>query len=152
MHITHEMNKHNCQLCKKEFLGRCFGERFGTDVSVDNEPCDGYEFGGSEKRLREIERNNEQEQIKREICHVGIYPCCIEFENGKAIRNCYLCIEKYGYAKGVYKENQKIIKILEEFEELKKTAEKMRNYTLYKACEMAIDIINQKLAELELTK
>lgn len=89
------------------------------------------------------------EQIKREECHVGIYPCCIEFENGKAIRNCYACIEKYGYAKGVYKENQKIIKILEEFEELKKTAEKMRNYTLYKACEMAIDIINQKLGEVK---
>lgn len=89
------------------------------------------------------------EQIKREECHVGIYPCCIEFENGKVIRNCYACIEKYGYAKGVYKENQKIIKILEEFEELKKTAEKMRNYTLYKACEMAINIINQKLAEIE---
>lgn len=40
------------------------------------------------------------EKIKREECHVGIYPCCIEFENGKVIRNCYACIEKYAYDKG----------------------------------------------------
>lgn len=39
--------------------------------------------------------------------------------------------------------------VLNELEELKKTAEKMRNYTIYKACEMAIDIINRHLAEIE---
>ena len=44
MHITHEMNMHNCQLCRKEWLGRCFGKKYGKDVSVDNEPC---------KRLKE---------------------------------------------------------------------------------------------------
>lgn len=35
MHITHEMNMHNCQLCRKEWLGRCFGKKYGKDVSVD---------------------------------------------------------------------------------------------------------------------
>ena len=39
MHITKEMNMHNCQLCRKEWLGRCFGKKYGKDVSVDNEPC-----------------------------------------------------------------------------------------------------------------
>lgn len=39
--------------------------------------------------------------------------------------------------------------VLQELEELKKTAEKMSNYILYKACEMAIDIINKHLAEIE---
>jgi hypothetical protein len=57
MHITHEMNMHNCQLCRKEWLGRCFGKKYGKDVSVDNEPCKCYEFGGSEERLKEIENN-----------------------------------------------------------------------------------------------
>lgn len=57
MHITHEMNMHNCQLCRKEWLGRCFGKKCGKDVSVDNEPCKCYEFGGSEERLKEIENN-----------------------------------------------------------------------------------------------
>ena len=58
MHITHEMNMHNCQLCRKEWLGRCFGKKYGKDVSVDNEPCKCYEFGGSKERLKEIENNN----------------------------------------------------------------------------------------------
>ena len=53
MHITHEMNKHNCQLCKYEFLGRCL--KNGEDVSWDNEPCDEYEFAGTKERLQEIE-------------------------------------------------------------------------------------------------
>lgn len=57
MHITKEMNMHNCQLCRKEWLGRCFGKKYGKDVSVDNEPCKCYEFGGSEERLKEIENN-----------------------------------------------------------------------------------------------
>lgn len=61
MQITYEMNKHNCQLCQKEWLGRCFGGRFGKDVSIDNEPCNEYKFGGSEERLREIESNRGQE-------------------------------------------------------------------------------------------
>lgn len=51
------MNMHNCQLCRKEWLGRCFGKKYGKDVSVDNEPCKCYEFGGSEERLKEIENN-----------------------------------------------------------------------------------------------
>ncbi len=53
--ITYEMNKHNCQLCKKEWLGRCLGSHYGKDVSVDNEPCEDYDFGGSAERLAEIE-------------------------------------------------------------------------------------------------
>mgnify|MGYP000847160374 FL=1 len=57
MHITKEMNMHNCQLCRKEWRGRCFGKKYGKDVSVDNEPCKCYEFGGSEERLKEIENN-----------------------------------------------------------------------------------------------
>lgn len=57
MHITHKMNMHNCQLCKKEWLGRCFGKKYGKDVSVDNEPCKCYEFDGSKERLKEIENN-----------------------------------------------------------------------------------------------
>lgn len=60
MHITKEMNMHNCQLCRKEWLGRCFGKKYGKDVSVDNEPCKCYEFGGSEERLKEIENNMKQ--------------------------------------------------------------------------------------------
>lgn len=55
MNITHEMNMHNCQLCKNEWLGRCLGKYYGIDVSIDNEPCDNYEFGGSEQRLKKIE-------------------------------------------------------------------------------------------------
>ena len=56
MYISHEMNKHNCQLCKYEFLGRCF--KSGEDVSLDNEPCGEYEFAGTEERLHEIESKN----------------------------------------------------------------------------------------------
>ncbi len=54
-HITHEMNMHNCQLCQSEWLGRCLGEHYGADVSVDNEPCNHYKFAGSPERLKEIE-------------------------------------------------------------------------------------------------
>lgn len=57
LHITHEMNMHNCQLCRKEWLGRCFGKKYGKDVSVDNEPCKCYEFGGSKERIKEFENN-----------------------------------------------------------------------------------------------
>lgn len=66
MHITHEMNMHNCQLCRKEWLGRCFGKKYGKDVSVDNEPCKCYEFGGSKERLKEIENNIKS--IDHEVC------------------------------------------------------------------------------------
>jgi hypothetical protein len=52
------MNKHNCQLCKNEFLGRCLGKEYGKDVSLNNEPCDEYKFGGTEERLHEIESSN----------------------------------------------------------------------------------------------
>lgn len=56
MHITPEQNKHNCQLCRKEWLGRCFGKKYGEDVSGNNQPCECYEFGGTQERLAEIER------------------------------------------------------------------------------------------------
>ena len=102
------------------------------------------------------------EKIKREECHVGIYPCCIEFENGKVIRNCYDCIEKYGYAKGVYKENQKNIRtwkeVLNEVEETKEHATDLvrpkilvgKIKELTDMCfDEAIRIINKKLSEVE---
>lgn len=57
MHITSEMNQHNCQLCKKEWLGRCLGASYGKDVSIENEPCSSYIFGGTDERLKEIENN-----------------------------------------------------------------------------------------------
>lgn len=38
-------------------VGRCFGKKYGKDVSVDNEPCKCYEFGGSKERLKEFENN-----------------------------------------------------------------------------------------------
>lgn len=57
---------HNCHLCKKEWLGRCFGSKhYGKDVSVDDTPvCEEYEFGGSAERLKEIEEleNKESEE------------------------------------------------------------------------------------------
>ena len=56
--ITPEMNMHNCQLCNKEWLGRCLGKHYGKDVSVNNKPCDCYEFGGSKERLKEIEKGS----------------------------------------------------------------------------------------------
>lgn len=57
MKITHEMNMHNCQLCRNECLGRCHHDKhYGKDVSVNNVPCDDYEYGGTEERLEEIER------------------------------------------------------------------------------------------------
>lgn len=65
MHITPEQNMHNCQLCRKEWLGRCFGKKYGKDVSVNNQPCKCYEFGGTQERLAEIEK----EEAKR-LCEV----------------------------------------------------------------------------------
>lgn len=62
--ITHEMNMHNCQLCNHEWLGRCLcenTEHYGKDVSVHNEPCVYYEFGGTAQRLKEIEQNMRKE-------------------------------------------------------------------------------------------
>lgn len=48
--------EHNCHLCKKEWLGRCCGEYYGKDISVDDIPiCDEYVYGGLEEHLREIE-------------------------------------------------------------------------------------------------
>ena len=48
--------EHNCHLCKKEWLGRCFGKHYGKDVSVDDLPiCEEYIYGGSEEHLIEIE-------------------------------------------------------------------------------------------------
>ena len=47
--------EHNCHLCKKEWLGRCFGSKYGEDVSVNDTPvCDSYEFGGSDDKLKLI--------------------------------------------------------------------------------------------------
>lgn len=57
-HISHEMNKHNCQLCVNEYLGRCwYTSNYGKDVSTENEPCSHYEFGSTEERLKEIENS-----------------------------------------------------------------------------------------------
>lgn len=93
------------------------------------------------------------DKIKREECHIGIYPCCIEFENGKVIRNCYACIEKYGYAKGVYAENQKNKKaweeVLEELEELKKEFKNDRRIHEAIAVNISIKRIKEHLAEIE---
>ena len=65
MHIGPSENKHNCQLCKKEFLCRCHGKYYGKDVWTDNEPCDEYEFGGSEERLMEIEVGKTTDNLER---------------------------------------------------------------------------------------
>lgn len=47
--------EHNCHLCKKEFLGRCHGDQYGKDVSIDDTPvCSGYVYNGTEKHLKEI--------------------------------------------------------------------------------------------------
>lgn len=49
---------HNCQLCKREWLGRCMsGEYHGEDVSVKNRApyCHYYSYGGTELHLKEIE-------------------------------------------------------------------------------------------------
>lgn len=57
-HIEPNDNKHNCQLCGKEFLGRCHcdkTDRFGKDVSMKNTPCEYYDFKGTDKRLKKIE-------------------------------------------------------------------------------------------------
>ncbi len=55
MHITHEMNRHNCQLCHYECLGRCFNVySYGKDISWKNKICKNYIYGGSDKRLKEI--------------------------------------------------------------------------------------------------
>ncbi|MDO5540589.1 MAG: hypothetical protein Q4F83_11055 [Eubacteriales bacterium] len=55
------MKGHNCHLCKKEWIGRCFDRKhYGKDVSVDDTPiCSEYEFGGTEERLREIKSQTE---------------------------------------------------------------------------------------------
>lgn len=65
--------EHNCHLCKKEWIGRCFGSKhYGMDVSMEGDRdenkrikgewadgdmpiCEEYEYGGSEEHLREIE-------------------------------------------------------------------------------------------------
>jgi len=48
--------EHNCHLCKKEWLGRCFGKYHDKDVSVNDMPiCDEYVYGGSDEHLKEIE-------------------------------------------------------------------------------------------------
>jgi hypothetical protein len=52
--------EHNCHLCKKEWLGRCFGsQNYGKDVSLSGRTdvpiCSEYEYGGSEEHLKEIE-------------------------------------------------------------------------------------------------
>ena len=64
MYISPDLIMHNCQLCKKEWLGRCFGNHYGQDVSMNNEPCAGYEFGGTAERLQEI-KNRENTLCKR---------------------------------------------------------------------------------------
>lgn len=49
---------HNCMLCKKEWLGRCFSaSHYGEDVGAtrDYNICKYYIFGGSEETLKEIE-------------------------------------------------------------------------------------------------
>lgn len=54
---------HNCHLCKKEWLGRCFGKYHGKDVSVEDTPvCDEYVFGGTEERLKEIKEMEKNER------------------------------------------------------------------------------------------
>lgn len=63
MKITHGMNMHNCQLCRNEWLGRCYHKKhYGKDVSVDNEPCDDYKYAGSEQRLKEIEQREKEKK------------------------------------------------------------------------------------------
>lgn len=47
--IKPEDNKHNCQLCKTEWLGRCLNN--GNDVSVKNKPCQFYVFAGTKEKL-----------------------------------------------------------------------------------------------------
>lgn len=69
MNISREQNKHNCQLCKSEWLGRCFNARnHGKDVSIDNEPCESYEFDGTPERLAEIEREEAKELYEVRTC------------------------------------------------------------------------------------
>lgn len=55
--------EHNCHLCKKEWLGRCYGiKHYGKDVSLegisDIPICDEYMYGGSKEHLKEIEDAN----------------------------------------------------------------------------------------------
>lgn len=64
MNITSEMNMHNCQLCKKEWLGRCYGKLRGKDVSMENKPCSDYEFGGTQERLNQIEQQREYMEMQ----------------------------------------------------------------------------------------
>lgn len=68
--------EHNCHLCKKEYLGRCVGKYYGKDVSIgrdyktesatnatDLPVCDEYEYGGTDKHLKEIEEAERQGKI-----------------------------------------------------------------------------------------
>lgn len=60
---------HNCWLCKKEWLSRCFGETHYGEAVDDDMICEEYVFGGSEERLREIQEMeasmlNEKDGIK----------------------------------------------------------------------------------------
>lgn len=66
--------EHNCHLCKKEWLGRCFGSKHhGMDVSMEGDReankkdkgewadgdlpiCEEYEYGGTLEHLEEIEK------------------------------------------------------------------------------------------------
>lgn len=49
--------EHNCHLCKKEWLGRCFGKYQGKDVSVNDTPvCSEYEFSGTQEKLEAIKK------------------------------------------------------------------------------------------------
>lgn len=56
-------------MCKSEWLGRCFnGSNYGKDVSVDNEPCNSYEFGGTQERLSEIEKEEAKRLYEVKFC------------------------------------------------------------------------------------
>ena len=66
--------EHNCHLCKKEWLGRCFGSKhYGMSVSMEGDReenkrlkgewadgdlpiCEEYEFGGSQEKLEAIQK------------------------------------------------------------------------------------------------
>lgn len=60
--------EHNCHLCKKEWLGRCFGKWHGKDISIEDMPiCEEYIYGGSEEHLREIEYSNRRNILTEEV-------------------------------------------------------------------------------------
>lgn len=52
--IKPEDNKHNCQLCKTEWLGRCLTT--GNDVSIKNKPCQFHVFAGTKEKLEKINK------------------------------------------------------------------------------------------------